>query len=125
MPTLDRDGDVFVLDIGDTENRFHPDWLAAVHAALDEVERAEGAHALVTTASGKFFSNGLDLDWLSAHGDQARELELMVDYGMKPVQALRSATSVNAKTLKLADRGAVQGRARPGQRPRAAAGHGR
>src|SRR5438270_3841154 len=78
MPTLDRDGDVFVLDIGDTENRFHPDWLAAVHAALDEVERAEGAHALVTTASGKFFSNGLDLDWLSAHGDQALDYVISV-----------------------------------------------
>jgi enoyl-CoA hydratase/carnithine racemase len=70
MPTLDRTGDVFVLDIGDTENRFHPDWLASVNAALDEVERAEGPRALVTTATGKFFSNGLDLDWLGAHDDQ-------------------------------------------------------
>jgi enoyl-CoA hydratase/carnithine racemase len=41
-----------------------------VEAALDEVERAEGARALVTTATGKFFSNGLDLDWLFAHADQ-------------------------------------------------------
>jgi imidazolonepropionase-like amidohydrolase len=43
-----------------------------------------------------------------AHGDQARELELMVDYGMKPLQALRSATSVNAKVLQLPDRGIVR-----------------
>ncbi len=28
------------------------------------------ARALVTTASGKFFSNGLDLEWLGAHGDR-------------------------------------------------------
>jgi enoyl-CoA hydratase/carnithine racemase len=70
MPTLDRDGDVFVLDLGDTENRFSPDWLTEVEAALDEVERAEGHRALVTVATGKFFSNGLDLDWLFAHADQ-------------------------------------------------------
>jgi enoyl-CoA hydratase/carnithine racemase len=70
MPTLDRQNDVFVLDLGDTENRFHPDWLAAVNAALDEVEKADGPHALVTAATGKFFSNGLDLDWLSTHADQ-------------------------------------------------------
>ena len=67
MPTLDRSGDVFVLDLGDTENRFHPDWLTAVDAALDEVERTDGPRALVTAATGKFCSNGLDLDWLGAH----------------------------------------------------------
>jgi imidazolonepropionase-like amidohydrolase len=31
-----------------------------------------------------------------AHGDNAREMELMVDYGMKPLDVLRSATSINA-----------------------------
>jgi imidazolonepropionase-like amidohydrolase len=39
-----------------------------------------------------------------AHGDEARELELMVECGMQPAAALRSATSVNAKVLKLGDR---------------------
>ena len=73
MPTLDRQDDVYLLDLGDTENRFHPDWLAAVDAALDEVERADGPRALVTAATGKFFSNGLDLDWLAGHRDRAEQ----------------------------------------------------
>ncbi|MGW7693048.1 enoyl-CoA hydratase-related protein [Streptomyces asiaticus] len=73
MPTLDRQENVFVLDLGDGENRFHPDWLAAVDGALDEVEKAEGARALVTAATGKFYSNGLDLDWLLAHADQHQD----------------------------------------------------
>jgi Delta3-Delta2-enoyl-CoA isomerase len=78
MPTLDRQDDVFILDIGDTENRFHPDWIASVDAALGEVERAEGARALVTAATGKFFSNGLDLEWLMANGDRYREYVISV-----------------------------------------------
>ncbi|MGP3922468.1 enoyl-CoA hydratase-related protein [Streptomyces sp. 8N616] len=70
MPTLDRQDNVFVLDLGGGENRFHPDWLTSVSAALDEVEKAEGPRALVTAATGKFFSNGLDLEWLFANADQ-------------------------------------------------------
>jgi imidazolonepropionase-like amidohydrolase len=31
-----------------------------------------------------------------AHGDNAKEMELMADYGMRPIDVLRSATSVNA-----------------------------
>lgn len=34
-----------------------------------------------------------------AHGDNAREMEMMVDYGMKPIDVLRSATSVNASVF--------------------------
>ena len=70
MPNLQRDDDVFVLDLGDDENRFTRGWMTAVAAALDEVDDAEGPRALLTVARGKFWSNGLDLDWLSAHLDE-------------------------------------------------------
>src|SRR5258708_39695176 len=67
VPAAGRDATVFGPGMGEGKNRFHPDWLDAVSAALDEVEKAEGPRALVTAATGKFYSNGLDLDWLFAH----------------------------------------------------------
>jgi len=76
VPYLQREGAVFVLNLGeegrtDTENRFSPELLAVMSELLDEVEASSGDAALVTTGTGKFYSNGLDLDWLGAHGDQA------------------------------------------------------
>ena len=70
MPKLTRDGDVWILNLGDDENRFHPDWLAQVDALLDEVAKSEEPRALVTKATGRFWSNGLDLEWLFAHPDE-------------------------------------------------------
>ncbi|GLY28281.1 enoyl-CoA hydratase-related protein [Kineosporia sp. NBRC 101731] len=70
MPSLTRTGEVFVLDLGDDENRFRPDWMAEVSGALGEVAHADGPRALVTTGTGKIYSNGLDLDWLRNRDDQ-------------------------------------------------------
>jgi imidazolonepropionase-like amidohydrolase len=39
-----------------------------------------------------------------AHGDNAREMELMADYGMKPIDVLRSATSINADVFGYGDK---------------------
>ena len=38
------------------------------------------------------------------HGENAREIELLVEYGMTPVQALMAATATNARMMHLADR---------------------
>jgi enoyl-CoA hydratase/carnithine racemase len=69
-PTLERRGDIFILDLGDGKNRFNPKRCMALTEALAEVEAASAPRALVTAASGKFWSNGLDLDWLSVNPDQ-------------------------------------------------------
>src|SRR3954465_15374227 len=61
-PTLDNDGDVWILNLGDGENRFTPDWMAAVADALDEVAAKPEPRALVTTANGKIWSNGIAPD---------------------------------------------------------------
>ncbi|MCU7548889.1 amidohydrolase family protein [Chitinophagaceae bacterium LB-8] len=39
-----------------------------------------------------------------AHGENAREMELMAEYGMKPLNILRSATSVNADVFGYGDK---------------------
>ena len=66
MIELEQRGDVRVLHMRNDENRFNRQSIDALHAALDEVEAIDGPVALVTTGEGKFYSNGLDLDWLLA-----------------------------------------------------------
>jgi enoyl-CoA hydratase/carnithine racemase len=73
MPTLDNEGDVWILHLGDDENRFNPDWMAAVADALDEVAAKPAPRALVTSAGGKIWSNGLDLDWLGQNSDRIQD----------------------------------------------------
>lgn len=73
MIELDRDGSVFVLRMRGGENRFSLEWLDEVNAALDRVQATEGAAALVTTGDGKFYSNGMDLDWLATAPQRAAE----------------------------------------------------
>jgi imidazolonepropionase-like amidohydrolase len=58
--------------------------------------------------SGVTIVNGSDVG-VFAHGDAAREIELLVDYGLTPPQALRAATATAAKVLHLdAKLGAVK-----------------
>lgn len=68
---LNYEEKIAILDLGDNENRFSPGFLEEIDSFLDEVV-SDGAHGVVTTGGGKFYSNGLDLDWLAAHGDQAQ-----------------------------------------------------
>lgn len=65
---LDREGDVFVLRLGNEENRFDRTFVDSFGTALDAIEAVAGPAGLVTVGSGKFYSNGLDLAWMSGPG---------------------------------------------------------
>jgi enoyl-CoA hydratase/carnithine racemase len=71
MPTLQKEGNVFILDLGEGDHRFNPDTLAVLNTHLDDVEQAPSPVALVTTASGKIWHNGLDLEYLAESGEWA------------------------------------------------------
>ncbi len=58
------------------ENRFNPDMLSGLENALDDLEAREGPLAVVLTGEGKFFSNGLDLEWLGQTDDSGRRKTL-------------------------------------------------
>ena len=76
MIETSRTDDVFVLRMVADENRFNPTMLQAFRDALDEVEAEEGT-AAVLTGEGKFFSNGLDLDWMMANVEQGGPSEVV------------------------------------------------
>ena len=62
--------------------------------------KRERANLKAALDAGVTIANGSDMG-VFAHGDGARELELLVNYGMKPAEALRAATAVAAKTMRM------------------------
>jgi imidazolonepropionase-like amidohydrolase len=58
-------------------------------------------------ASGVTLACGSDVG-VFAHGENAREIELMIEYGLAPLQALRAATCVAADVLRQPDLGRIK-----------------
>ena len=76
-------------------------------AGPNNTERKRAAFQ-AALAAGVTIANGSDVG-VFAHGTNARELVMMVNFGMSPIEALRSATSVNARVMHMADKiGAIK-----------------
>lgn len=110
LPCLERDDEVFVLNLGDGENRFNADFLDAFEACLEEISASQPPRALVTTANGKFWSNGLDLDWMGANQELVADfvprvhelLARMLELDVPSVAALQGHTFAAGAMLALA-----------------------
>jgi len=89
----------------DAVQQYHG-WKKGVDPEPD-ILRAKRASMKAARAAGVTFAVGGDVG-VFAHGDNAREMELLVsDYGFSALEALRQATSGNATIFHLKDRGNV------------------
>nr|GEU89994.1 enoyl-CoA delta isomerase 1, peroxisomal [Tanacetum cinerariifolium] len=85
MCSLEKRGNIYILTItGDDDHRLNPTLLDSITAALHRIqsETTTAPSALITTAHGKFFSNGYDLAWGQSDPDRtilmSKKLRLLI-----------------------------------------------
>ncbi|XP_061375591.1 enoyl-CoA delta isomerase 2, peroxisomal-like [Gastrolobium bilobum] len=91
MCSLEKRGNLWVLTLtGDNQHRLSPTLIDSLLSTLNQVaSQATPGSVLLTTANGRFFSNGFDLAYARAAGSEsaaADRLHFMVE-SLKPVVA--------------------------------------
>lgn len=94
-----REGNVHVVTLGDDQNVINPAFVARLHEVLDAVDAAsDGPSALVLTARGKFFSNGLDVATLMQLEPEAMRQfnrDLVRAFGRLVTMPIPTAAAIN------------------------------
>ena len=78
-------------------------WRLVARAQLNALLERKQASFKAALDAGVTICSGSDVG-VFAHGDAAKELQLMVQFGMTPIDALVAATSANARMLGMDDR---------------------
>lgn len=68
-------GTTLVIDFGADENTTDLAWVATMNDLLDQAATVDGPKILITTGSGKHYSNGLDVAWMAG-----KESQDIIDY---------------------------------------------
>jgi Delta3-Delta2-enoyl-CoA isomerase len=71
MPTVEVDDGIAVMHLGDGENSLNTGWVDSLTDCLVRLEQ-DPPRAVVTTAGGKCWSTGLDLQWMAQDPDGAQ-----------------------------------------------------
>jgi enoyl-CoA hydratase/carnithine racemase len=69
--TVERREAVTVVRMQREENRLHPELLGTLESVLDGIIGQDEPAALVLTGTGKYFCNGLDLEYMGANPSEA------------------------------------------------------
>ncbi|XP_059630405.1 enoyl-CoA delta isomerase 2, peroxisomal-like [Cornus florida] len=99
MCSLEKRGNIFFLNLnGDDEHRLNPTLIASLRSALSDAKsQSTRGSVLITTAQGKYFSNGMDFKWAqaaaSASASKARPLQTFLELSMPTIPAVTGHTS--------------------------------
>ncbi|KAK7394222.1 hypothetical protein VNO78_14744 [Psophocarpus tetragonolobus] len=87
MCSLEKRGSIFILTLrGDGEHRLNPSLLNEIKSTIGSVREEAGASsALITTAEGKFFSNGYDMAWARSSSKEVIERAMLMDSLLRSV----------------------------------------
>ncbi|KAL4282310.1 hypothetical protein GQ457_03G027360 [Hibiscus cannabinus] len=98
---LEKRGKLFILTLtGEDEHRLNPTRIDAIRSALNQIRSDSSSlsgSVLITTAHGKFFSNGYDLAWAGSSPEKIRLMsyklrELVADLISFPMPTVAAIT---------------------------------